>query len=67
MDKEKLIQIYEVVADITLEHLNKIKEAETTLDDSDISMIRASANLPAETTDTSLWLRMTFILARLTP
>ncbi|MEZ3474892.1 MAG: hypothetical protein K1W27_19265 [Lachnospiraceae bacterium] len=51
MDKEKLIQIYEVVADITLEHLNKIKEAETTLDDSDISMISATLLLYNATVD----------------
>ena len=43
--KEKLIQIYEVMADITLAHLNKIKEADTVLDDSDISMISATLQL----------------------
>ena len=51
MDKEKLIKIYEVVADITLENLNKIKEAETTLDDSDISMISATLLLYNATVD----------------
>ncbi len=51
MDKEKLIQIYEVVVDITLAHLNKIKEAETTLDDSDISMISATLLLYNATVD----------------
>ncbi len=51
MDKEKLIQIYEVVVDITLAHLNKIKEAETTLDDSDINMISATLLLYNATVD----------------
>lgn len=45
MSKEKLIQIYEVSADITLARLNKIKKADTTLDDDDISMISATLQL----------------------
>lgn len=44
-DKTKLIQIYEVMADITLSHLNKIKKADAMLDDSDISMISATLQL----------------------
>lgn len=51
MDKEKLIQIYEIMADITLANLNKIKEADTTLDDSDISMISATLQLYNATAD----------------
>lgn len=51
MKKEKLIQIYEIVADITLSRLNKIKEADTTLDDSDISMISATLQLYNATAD----------------
>ncbi len=51
MGKEKLIQIYEVVADITLAHLNKIKEADTILDDSDIGMISATLQLYNATAD----------------
>ncbi len=50
-DKTKLNQIYEVVADITLAHLNKIKEADTTLDDGDISMISATLQLYNATAD----------------
>lgn len=50
-DKTKLIQIYEVMADITLSHLNKIKKADTMLDDSDISMISATLQLYNATAD----------------
>lgn len=51
MEKEKMIQIFEVLADITLAHLNKIKEADTTLNDSDISMISATLQLYNATAD----------------
>lgn len=45
MNKEKLIKIYEAMADITLEKLNKIKEADNMLDDDAISMISATLQL----------------------
>lgn len=45
VNKEKIIQIYEVMSDITLAHLNKIKETDTTLDDGDIGMISATLQL----------------------
>lgn len=51
MSKEKLIQIYEVLADITLAQLNKIKEADTVLDDDDINMISATLQLYNATAD----------------
>lgn len=40
--KEKMVQIYEVMADITLSHLNKEKEAETPISDETRNMISAT-------------------------
>lgn len=45
MDKEKMVQIYEIMADITIGCLNKIKEANTTPDESIMSMISATLQL----------------------
>lgn len=51
MKKEKIVQIYEAMADITLEHLKKIKEAEATLSIQDIEMVSATLNLYLSTAD----------------
>ena len=45
MEKEKMAQIYEAMADITLGRLNKIKESEAILDKQDIEMVSATLNL----------------------
>lgn len=45
VDKEKTVQIYEIMADITIDCLNKIKEANTTPDESIMSMISATLQL----------------------
>lgn len=45
MNKEKMVQIYEIMADITIDCLNKIKEANTTPDESIMSMISATLQL----------------------
>ena len=51
MEKEKIVQIYETMADITLTHLKKIKEAEATLSAQDIEMVSATLNLYLATAD----------------
>lgn len=51
MEKEKMAQIYEAMADITLGRLNKIKESEAILDKQDIEMVSATLNLYLATAD----------------
>lgn len=43
--KEKMIQIYEAMADITLAHLNKEKEAGTAISDDTRNMVSATLQL----------------------
>lgn len=43
--REKMVQIYEAMADITLSHLNKEKEAETSISDETRNMISATLQL----------------------
>lgn len=45
MDKNKISQIYETMADITLSRLNEIKEAETQFSENEITMVSATLNL----------------------
>ena len=49
--KEKINQIFEAMADITLERLKGIKEAKTTLSTQDIEMVSATLNLYMATAD----------------
>lgn len=43
--KEKINQIFEAMADITLERLKGIKEAKTAPDNQDLEMVSATLNL----------------------
>lgn len=45
MESNKMVQIYEAMADITIDCLNKIKEANTMPDESVMSMISATLQL----------------------
>ena len=51
MKKEKIVQIYEAMADITLEHLEKIKRTGDALSAQDIEMVSATLNLYLSTAD----------------
>lgn len=42
MDKDKMIQIYEEMADITLENLKKIKAAKTIMSEDELNMVSAT-------------------------
>lgn len=43
--REKMIQIYEKMAEITLARLEKVKEADTTPDDCDLGMVSVTLQL----------------------
>lgn len=43
--KEKMIDIFNEMAEITLENLKKIKKAETIMDETDIRMVSATLQL----------------------
>lgn len=43
--KEKMVQIYETMADITLENLKRIKEAEAIMGERDIRMVSATLQI----------------------
>lgn len=43
--KEKMIEIFNVMADITLNNLKKNKEAGTILDETDLQMVSATLQL----------------------
>lgn len=45
MNKDKMIQIYEEMADITLENLKKIKEAKTIMSEDELNMVSATLQL----------------------
>lgn len=45
MSKEKMVQIYETMADITLEFLNKTKEAKTIITEDEMNMVSATLQL----------------------
>lgn len=51
MGKEKIDQIFEAMADITLTRLKKIKEANALPDSQDIEMVSATLNLYLATSD----------------
>lgn len=44
-EKEKIVQIYEKMADMTLEMINKSKENALYLDDNELEMVRTTQSL----------------------
>lgn len=45
MEKEKMIQIYEAMADMTLEMINKEKQSALYLGEAELEMVRATQSL----------------------